>query len=153
MLLPGVPCLHHTNIAWRKLLLHFGFYSVAAMETPHIYCQSETFFVKFYSKECSQIRGSGSATIFANCFHFGLLKSKMLSSSLPLPAIFFKVLPLPQKINRFHRFRFQLPLPHPCSNYRIVCSIVWTPFVAIKNNNIKTLTIINTSIFFFICLY
>ena len=34
--------------------------------------------------------------------------------SLPLPTSFIKVLPLPQKINRFHRFRFQLPLPHPC---------------------------------------
>jgi len=31
------------------------------------------------------------------------------ASLLPLPASFFKVLPLPQKFNRF-----QLPLPHPC---------------------------------------
>ena len=33
-----------------------------------------------------------------------------LRSSLPLSTSFIKVLPLPQKINRFHRF--QLPLPH-----------------------------------------
>jgi len=38
----------------------------------------------------------------------GSSKSQMLPSSLPLPASFFKVLPLPQKFNRF-----QLPLPHP----------------------------------------
>ena len=36
-----------------------------------------------------------------------------LPSSLLLPTSFIKVLPLPQKINRFHRFRFQLPLPLP----------------------------------------
>jgi len=29
-------------------------------------------------------------------------KSQMLPSLLPLPASFFKVLPLPQKFNRFH---------------------------------------------------
>jgi len=28
---------------------------------------------------------------------------------LPLPASFFKVLPLPQKFNRFHRFRIHAP--------------------------------------------
>jgi len=45
----------------------------------------------------------------------GSSKSQMLPSSLPLPASFFEVLPfpLPQKFNRFHRFRFQLPLPLP----------------------------------------
>jgi len=38
----------------------------------------------------------------------------MLLSSLSLPASFFKVLLLPllQKFNCFHLFRFQLPLPH-----------------------------------------
>jgi len=39
----------------------------------------------------------------------GSSKSQMLSSSLPLPASFFKVLPLPQKFSRFHRFRFHIP--------------------------------------------
>jgi len=33
----------------------------------------------------------------------------MLPSSLPLPASFFKVLPLPQKFNRFYLFRFHIP--------------------------------------------
>jgi len=32
----------------------------------------------------------------------------MLSSLLPLLASFFKVLPLPQKFIRFHRFRFHI---------------------------------------------
>jgi len=36
-------------------------------------------------------------------------KSQMLSSSLPLPASFFNVLPLPQKFTRFHHFRFHIP--------------------------------------------
>jgi len=36
----------------------------------------------------------------------GLSKSQMLPSLLPLPASFFKVLPLSQK---FNRFRFHIP--------------------------------------------
>jgi len=48
-----------------------------------------------------------------NASSSGSSKSQMLPSSLTLPASFFKVLPLPQKFNRFHRFRFQLPLPLP----------------------------------------
>jgi len=42
----------------------------------------------------------------------GSSKSQMLPSSLPLSASFFKVLPLPQKFNRF-RFQLPFPLPHP----------------------------------------
>jgi len=37
---------------------------------------------------------------------------------LSLPVSFFKVLPLSQKINRFRRFRFQLPLPLPWYNHK-----------------------------------
>jgi len=40
----------------------------------------------------------------------GSSKSQMLPSPLPLPASFFKVLPLPQK---FNRFQLTLSLPHP----------------------------------------
>jgi len=40
----------------------------------------------------------------------------MLPSSLPLPASFLKVLPLPQKFNRFHRFRFHIPAPYFMKN-------------------------------------
>jgi len=41
----------------------------------------------------------------------GSSKSQMILSSLPLPASFFKVLPLPQKFNRFHRFSFRFHIP------------------------------------------
>jgi len=37
-----------------------------------------------------------------NASAFGSSKSQMLPSLLPFPASFFKVLPLPQKFNRFH---------------------------------------------------
>jgi len=37
----------------------------------------------------------------------GSSKSQMLPNSLPLPASFFKVLPLPQKFNGFH---FRIPI-------------------------------------------
>jgi len=39
----------------------------------------------------------------------GSSKSQMLPSFLPLPASFFKVLPLPQTFNCFHRYRFHTP--------------------------------------------
>jgi len=51
-----------------------------------------------------------------NAFVSGSSKSKMVPSSLPLPASFFKVLLLAQKFNRF--YRFQLPLPHRCIAYK-----------------------------------
>jgi len=37
-------------------------------------------------------------------FRFRLLKKSKLSSLLLLPDSFFKVFPLPQKVNCFHRF-------------------------------------------------
>jgi len=46
------------------------------------------------------------------CFRIRVLKKSNASEFDPLPASFFKVLPLPQKFNRFHRFRFL----HPASN-------------------------------------
>jgi len=45
-----------------------------------------------------------------NASAFGSSKNQMLPSLLPLPASFVKVLPLPQKFNRFHRFRFHIPV-------------------------------------------
>jgi len=33
---------------------------------------------------------------------------------LPIPAFFFKVLPLPQKFSRFYCFQLPLPLPASC---------------------------------------
>jgi len=63
-------------------------------------------FVTFYPKDCSQVRGSGSIMFYENASASDSSKSQMLPSSLPLPASFFKVLPLPQKLNRF---RFHIP--------------------------------------------
>jgi len=46
-------------------------------------------------------------------------KSQMLPSSLPLPASFFKVIPLPQKFNRFRfQFRFHLNIPDKNTYYK-----------------------------------
>jgi len=50
---------------------------------------------------------------YEKCFRFQLLKKSNASEFAPLPASFFKVLPIPKKFNHFHRFRFQLSLPHP----------------------------------------
>jgi len=55
-----------------------------------------------------------------NAFVSGSWKSQTLPSSLPLPASFFKVLPLPQK---FSRFRFQLSLPHPWLKHAVFFQI------------------------------
>ena len=37
--------------------------------------------------------------------------SSFSTLSLPLPTSFIKLIPLPQKINRFHRFRFHFHIP------------------------------------------
>jgi len=71
-----------------SLLLHFIPQNVARLEEAEAPC-----FMK-----------NSSASTSSN--------SQMLPSSLSIPASFFKVLPLPQKFNRF-RFQLPLPLPHP----------------------------------------
>jgi len=68
-------------------------------QTLHTYCYSLILFI-FYLKDCSQVRRSGS--IMKNASASGSSKNQMLPSLLPLLASFFKVLPLPQKFNRFH---------------------------------------------------
>jgi len=71
--------------------------------TLHTYCYSQILFVIFYLKDCSQVRGSGSTMFYKNASASGSSKSQML------PRSFFKVLPIPQKFNRFHCFRFHIP--------------------------------------------
>jgi len=88
------------------------------------------FHFQLLSSECFRSHKNLTASRFrfhihASCFMknasaSGSSKSQMLPSLLPTS--FFKVLPLPQKFNRFHRFRFQLslPLPHSCSKSKFV---------------------------------
>ena len=67
--------------------------------------------VTFYPDGCSQVENPEAPDFEKIASAFGSLSTLSLPSLLPLPTSFIKVLPLPQKSNRFHRF--QLPLPHP----------------------------------------
>ena len=64
--------------------------------------------VTFYPDGCSQVENPEAPDFEKIASAFGSLSTLSLPSLLPLPTSFIKVLPLPQKINRF-----QLPLPHP----------------------------------------
>jgi len=75
----------------------------------------ESFLLYFISKIVATLEEAEAPCYMKNAS--ASLKSQMLPSSLPLPASFFKVLPLPQN---FNRFRFQLPLPHLCCEYQLL---------------------------------
>ena len=70
--------------------------------------------VTFYPGGCSQFENPEAPVFEKNASASSSFSTLSLPSSLSLPTSFIKVLPLPQKINRFHRFHFQLLLPHPC---------------------------------------
>jgi len=67
----------------------------------------ESFLLYFIPKIVAMLEEAKAPCFMKNTS--GSSKSQMLPSMLPLPASFFKVLPLRQKFNRF-----QLPFPHPC---------------------------------------
>ena len=65
--------------------------------------------VTFYHNGCSQFENTEASDFEKIASASSSFLTFSRPSSLPLPTSFIKVLPLPQKINRF-----QLPLPHPC---------------------------------------
>ena len=69
--------------------------------------------VTFYPNGCSQVENTEALDFEKIDSASSSFSTLLLPSSLPLPSSFIKVLPLPQKINRLHLFRFQLPLPLP----------------------------------------
>ena len=71
--------------------------------------------VTFYLNGCNQVENSEAPDFGKIASASGSCSTLSLPSLLPLPTSFIKVIPLPllQKLNRFHRFRFQLPLQHP----------------------------------------
>ena len=71
--------------------------------------------VTFYPSGCSQFENLEAPDFVKIASASSSFSTLSLPSSLPLPTCFIKVLllPLSKKINCFHRFRFQLPLPHP----------------------------------------
>jgi len=69
----------------------------------------EFFLLYFIPKIAARLEEAEAPSFMKNASASGSSKSQMLPSSLRFPAFFFKVLPLPQKFNRFHRFRFHIP--------------------------------------------
>jgi len=68
----------------------------------------ESFLLYFIPKIVTRLEEAEASRFMKNASASGSSKSQMLPSSLPFPASFFKVLSLPQKFNRFHRFRFHI---------------------------------------------
>jgi len=68
----------------------------------------ESFLLYFIPKIVARLEEAEAPFFMKNAS--GSLRSQMLPSSLLLPASYFNVLPLPQKLNRF-----QLSLSHPTS--------------------------------------
>ena len=60
--------------------------------------------VTFYPYGCSQVENQEAPDFEKFASSSGSFSTLSLLSSLGLPTSFIKVLPLPQKINRFHRF-------------------------------------------------
>ena len=71
--------------------------------------------VTFYPNGCSQVENPKAPDFEKIASASSSFSTLLLSSSLPLPTSFIKVLPLSQKINRFHRFQLLLPLPASAS--------------------------------------
>jgi len=71
----------------------------------------ESFLLHFIPKIVVRLEEAEASCFMKNAAASGSSKSQMLPSSLPLPASFFKVLPLPHKFNRFHRFSFRFHIP------------------------------------------
>jgi len=69
----------------------------------------EFFLLYFITKIVARLEEAEAPCFMKNASASGSSKSQILLSSLPLPASFFKLLPLPQKFNRFHRFRCHIP--------------------------------------------
>ena len=107
----SIPFWHIPYRNFRSIPFHFPFHS-----TPCSGCRFciIIIIVAFYSNGCSQVENPEAPDFEKIASASGFFSTLSLPSLLPLPTSFIKVLPLPQKINRFHRFRFQLPLPHPC---------------------------------------
>jgi len=70
------------------------------MQTPHTYCYSRILFAIFYPN-AAKLEEAEAPRFMKNASASGSSKSQMFPSLLPLQSAFFKVLPLPQKFNRF----------------------------------------------------
>ena len=64
--------------------------------------------VTFYPNGCSQFENPAAPDLKKIVSASSSFSTLSLPSSLPLPNSFIKLIPLPQKINRF-RFRFHIP--------------------------------------------
>ena len=97
--------IFHSIPFWRLL------YSTPKFLFHSIPCPGCRFYiiiiVTFYPNGCSQVENPEAPDFEKIASASGSFSKLSLPSSLPLPTSFIKVLPLPQKINRF---RFHIPV-------------------------------------------
>ena len=128
--LSSIPFLK-SSIPFHSGILHILYQNFCSILFPFHFtpcpgCQFYVFIiiVILYLNRCSQFENTEAPDFEKIASASSSSSTLSLPSSLLLSTSFIKVLPLPQKINRFHRFRFQLPLslPHPWS--KEICAIV-----------------------------
>ena len=109
---------------FRSIPFHFPFHSI-----PCRGCRSYiiVIIVTFYPNGCSEVENLEAPDFEKIASVSGSFSTLSLPSSLPLPTSFIKVLPLPQKFNRFHRFRFHfhfhIHIPAPNHVFKQLLSV------------------------------
>ena len=102
-----IPFWHLLYRNFRSIPFHFPFHSIPC---PGCRFYIIIIIVIFYFNVCSQVENPEAPDFEKIASASGFFSTLSLPSSLPLPTSFIKVLPLPlpQKINRFRRFRFHI---------------------------------------------
>ena len=105
----SIPFWHLPYRNFHSISFHFPFHSILC---PGCRFYIIIIIVTFYPNGCSQVENPEAPDFEKIASASGFFSTVSLSSSLPLPTSFIKVLPLPlpQKINHFHRFRFHIPV-------------------------------------------
>ena len=137
---------------------HFGIFHIPYQNFPFIPfsidsipctgCRVYIIIVTFYPNGCSQFENAEAPDFEEIASASSSFSTLLLPSSLPLLTSFIKVLPLPQKINCFHRLRFQLPLPHSCYMSYAVGMFIYLFFNVIIQNfkNAKVICFIKNNV-------
>ena len=118
-----------------KFPFHFLYHSI-----PFPGCRFYTtiIIVTFNPNGCSQFENPEAPDFEKIASASSSFSTLSLPSLLPLSTYFIKVLPLPQKFIRFHRFRFQLPLPLTHSWFTLLARNYMGEWVQVFMQNTRT---------------
>ena len=116
------PPFHSLNLPFHSGIFHIPYrnfrsipFSIPFHTMPWLSILYYYYYCNILPNGCSQIENPEVLDFEKIASASSSFSTLSLPSSLSLPTSFIKVLPLPQKFNRF-----QLPLPHPCVEF--ICS-------------------------------